>query len=221
MTKTEWKEWREEHKGNYCDLINYANDNGADQAVSEIVSTYDLDELVKERAESSGWCAVLNMLSDLQNDMNSDYYQFDGYGNLESVSDWDDIADEVEGCLEFDEYVCDVCGGDTEELYSVGEWLENEADGLTDEMKEYLNKELDDGFDRCLKCWKDFKILGKAYFCYSKEWDEQYGNDPTRENDKSPWEEFAEADYDIQASTVEKYCTPEEFEEWKHLTDAE
>jgi len=220
MNKTEWQEWKDEHRGNYTDLINFANSNGAGDAVSELISTNDIDSLVADRVQSTSWCSVYHLLSGIADDMNSEYYQFDGYGNLESVDDWDTVADNVEDCMEFDEYICDVCGKTTDTLYSVGEWVEND-ETLTEEEKEYLNSELDDGFDRCPTCWTDFKILGKAYFHYSKDWDEEFGADPNRENDKSPWSEFEEADYDIQAAAVEKYCTAEEFETWKSLTKTE
>lgn len=55
MTKSDWEQWKDEHNGNYGDLIDFANDNGVYEAVEELISSDDLDERVKEEAESGGW----------------------------------------------------------------------------------------------------------------------------------------------------------------------
>lgn len=156
MTKSDWEQWKDEHNGNYGDLIDFANDNGVYEAVEELISSDDLDERVKEEAESGGWQRVACFLETAVQHMNEDYYSISAYGNVELAESWDFYADEVENLLEFDEYVCDVCGEDTDTLYSIEEWIDEEEENLSDEVLELVRK-ADDNYDRCPKCWEELK----------------------------------------------------------------
>lgn len=170
MTKSEWIEWKDNNRGDYGALVNFANDHGAEGAVDDLISDSELDERVKYEAES-GWQRVACFLSEIVNNMNEDYYRIDAYGNADLPEDWDCYADEVENQLEFDEYCCDVCGEDTDTLYDIDEWIsEEEASdelNLTDEERSVI-VEYDDYYDRCPNCWAKLKRQAK-FFCANKE----------------------------------------------------
>ena len=167
MTKSDWEQWKEEHKGNYGDLVDFAHDNGIYECVDELISSDELDERVKAEAEK-GWQRVACFLETAVRFMNEDYYKISAYQNVELPEPWDFYADEVEGQLDFDEYICDVCGEDTDTLYSIEEWIkEEEEETFSDELLELLRK-TDDNYDRCPKCWEKLKEKA-AYFMNHKE----------------------------------------------------
>lgn len=170
MTKIDWKQWKEEHNGNYGDLIDFAHDNGIYDPVDELISSDELDERVKAEAEN-GWQRVACFLETAVQYMNEDYYKISAYGNVELPESWDYYADEVESQLDFDEYICDVCGEDTDTLYSIEEWIEEEEEGnLSDELLELIRK-ADDNYDRCPKCWEKLKELAAYYMRFKNEID--------------------------------------------------
>lgn len=167
MTKSDWEQWKEEHKGNYGALVDFAHDNGIYEAVDELISSDELDERVKAEAEK-GWQRVACFLETAVRFMNEDYYKISAYQNVELAEPWDYYADEVESQLNFDEYVCDVCGEDTDTLYSIGEWIDEEGEeNFSDEILELLHK-ADDNYDRCPDCWKKLKDKA-AYFMNHKD----------------------------------------------------
>lgn len=170
MTKSEWIDWKDENRGDYGALINFAHDNDIYDCVDELISSDELDERVKSEAES-GWQRVANFLETAVRYMNEDYYKISVYGNVELPDDWDSYAEEVENQLEFDEYCCDVCGEDTDTLYGIDEWIsEEEASdelNLTDEERSVI-VEYDDYYDRCPNCWAKLKRQAK-FFCANKE----------------------------------------------------
>ena len=156
MTRKEFEDWKEENRGDYSALVNLANDNGAEEAVDELISSDELDERVKTEAES-GWERVAHFLSSIVNNMSYSWYRIDGYGNADLPDDWDTYADEVERQMEFDEYCCDVCGEDTDTLYSIEEWIsEEEEENFSEELLKLL-RDYDDDYDRCPKCWETLK----------------------------------------------------------------
>lgn len=170
MTRKEYQEWKDENRGDYSALINLANDNGCESAVDDLISSDELDERVKYEAES-GWQRVACFLSDIVNNMSYDYYKIDGYGNADVPDDWDVYADEVERQMEFDEYCCDVCGEDTDTLYSIEEWIdEEEEESFSDEMLEVL-RGYDDNYDRCPNCWEKLKSQAAYYIKYRGAFD--------------------------------------------------
>jgi len=167
MTKSDWEQWKEEHNGNYGDLIDFANGNGLYEAVDELISSDELDERVKTEAES-GWQRVAYFLETAVRFMSEAYYKISVYGNVELPESWDYYADKVENLLEFDEYVCDVCGEDTDTLYSIEEWIDEEGvENISDEILE-LVRQVDDNYDRCPKCWRKLKKKA-AYFIKHKD----------------------------------------------------
>ena len=176
MTKSEWIDWKNENRGDYGALVNFARDHGADAAVDELISDSELDERVKSEAES-GWQRVACFLCDIINNMNEEYYRIDAYENAGLPEDWDIYADNVEESLDFDEYCCDVCGEDTDTLYDIDEWIsEEEASdelNLTDEERKVI-VEYDDFYDRCPNCWAKLKRQSK-FFCANREKFEEAG----------------------------------------------
>lgn len=184
MTKSDWEQWKDEHNGNYGDLIDFAHDNGIYEAVDELISSNELDERVKAEAES-GWQRVACFLETAVHNMNEDYYAISAYGNVELPESWDSYADEVENQLEFDEYVCDVCGEDTDTLYSIGEWIdEEEEENFSDEILELLHK-ADDNYDRCPKCWEKLKEKAEDFINRKDEIDMDwldYLNEESKQN---------------------------------------
>jgi hypothetical protein len=98
MTRQEF----DDEINDWPDLINFCNDNGLEDYVSDLVDSDTLDEMVKSEAEG-GWQRVSYFLAGIQS-MTSDYYRINGYGNAEDA-DSDDFAScksDVANAADFD-----------------------------------------------------------------------------------------------------------------------
>ena len=159
MTRKEFEEWKDNNRNDYSALINFANDNGCEDVVSDIISNDMVDDFVRERLDNGGWQSVACCISDIINCMNDDYYTIDGYANLREVDDWDMYADDIESNMDFDEICCDDCGEPADCVQGTSDWLDDDEVvnelGITDEEKNKLLED-DDYLDRCIDCFKKF-----------------------------------------------------------------
>ena len=67
------------------EILDLSYDYGLDYYTENIVEEAMIDELVKNRLNSSGWQGVSCMLNKI-NYLNDEYYFIDGYGNLEELT---------------------------------------------------------------------------------------------------------------------------------------
>ena len=67
------------------EILDLSYDYGLDYYTENIIEEAMMDELVKNRLNSSGWQGVSCMLSKI-NYLNDEYYFIDGYGNLEELT---------------------------------------------------------------------------------------------------------------------------------------
>ena len=131
MQHKEFEEWKALNHGDFGALLNFAYENNCEESVNDIISTDDVDDFVKAILENTSWQGAACCLFGIINNLGDDYYRIDGYGNLETLRDWDMYADDIESNLEFDEITCDLCGEYSEAAYSISEWI----DELEDELK--------------------------------------------------------------------------------------
>ena len=157
MTKNEFEEWKDNNRNDFAALINFANDNGCEECVDDIISADMVDDFVRERMDNGGWQGVACCISDIINNMNDDFYRVDGYANLTTLDDWDMYADEIERNMDFDEIRCDECGEPADCVQGTSDWLDDDdlvkELGITDEEKDKLLED-DDYNDRCIDCFK-------------------------------------------------------------------
>ena len=67
------------------EILDLSYDYGLDYYTENIIEEAMIDELVKNRLNSSGWQGVSCMLNKI-NYLNDEYYFIDGYGNLEELT---------------------------------------------------------------------------------------------------------------------------------------
>ena len=67
------------------EILDLAYDYDLEYYTENIIEEEMMDELVKNRLNSSGWQGVSCMLSKI-NYLNDEYYFIDGYGNLEELT---------------------------------------------------------------------------------------------------------------------------------------
>ena len=67
------------------EILDLSYDYDLDYYTENIIEEAMIDELVKNRLNSSGWQGVSCMLNKI-NDLNDEYYFIDGYGNLEELT---------------------------------------------------------------------------------------------------------------------------------------
>jgi len=97
MTK---KEFMEQQTGYLSDkarfLVNFCNENGLEDYVSDIIDTDTLDDMTVREAEKYGFERVYHFVSGIEY-LNDEYYYIDAYGNARNLadSDVDWIFDEV------------------------------------------------------------------------------------------------------------------------------
>lgn len=79
-------------------LKDFCNEHGLEEYTNDFIEVSELNDLVQNRLEDSGWEGVACMLNSI-NYLNDDFYYIDGYGNLREVErddiDWaiDDIIE--------------------------------------------------------------------------------------------------------------------------------
>lgn len=138
MTKTEWEDWKSQNRNDFSALKSLADDEGHDDLFNDLISSDEVDDFVRDRLESCGWQGVACCISGIINDMNEEYYEVDGYGNLRTCGSWDSYADDLESEMDFDELTCDECGESADAIYGLEEWC-GELD-LSDDFREKLVK---------------------------------------------------------------------------------
>lgn len=131
MTKAEWEDWKDENRGDICTLKNFATKNDI-CCLDDIISSYDVDYIVRERLKNGGWQGVACCIYNIINNLNDDWYEIDGYENLTTCTDWDTYARYVEDEMVFDPPTCDRCGDEYEEddLKLVNDWIVDLKDNL-------------------------------------------------------------------------------------------
>jgi hypothetical protein len=67
-------------------LKSIASDYGQEREVDSFIHTDDVDDFVERRFQSGGWQGVACCLTDLIHNQSDDYYNIDGYENLELVT---------------------------------------------------------------------------------------------------------------------------------------
>lgn len=96
MTRTELLEIKEMYRSEAIPaLIDFCNENGLEEMVSDFIDTDYLDEYVQHEAEG-GWQRVACFLAKVEC-LNDDWYILDGYGNLKEIErvDLDCIIDDI------------------------------------------------------------------------------------------------------------------------------
>ena len=67
------------------EILSLAYDYELEDCVTDIINREEIDNLVQDRLENSGWEGVACMLSKI-NYLTDEYYLIDGYGNLENLT---------------------------------------------------------------------------------------------------------------------------------------
>lgn len=80
------------------DLINFCGDNDLEGSIEDIVRKDEIDDMIRNILDCSGWESVVNFLANICNTCGG-YYRTDGYGNLEELyyGAFEDYKNIVEG----------------------------------------------------------------------------------------------------------------------------
>ena len=104
MTKEEWENWKSENQGDIWALKDLAEDNGCEDIFERIIFADDMDETVINAIyDGRNWKDIYYMLSNIVKDSDSEYFELNGDYDFEVGRSWDEIADEVESRLNFED----------------------------------------------------------------------------------------------------------------------